>query len=160
VIARERQAVIPHLAKQQGWRLGGREAMMRWRKEVPVCVAGSPFSCLGFLLSPLLRSRRRAVTPARNGATVAAHTSRGLQAESNDTRDSRRAEASRQDQAQQSGEGRVHERGRASPRMAGSHAVDHLKPPARGGADAPSSMLWQTTAEAKAQDKVERVGCS
>ncbi len=71
------QAVIDaHLAKQQGWRSGDRESMMRWRKEAPVRVAGSSFYRLGFLQSSLLRSRRRVVTSARNGATVAAHTSR------------------------------------------------------------------------------------
>ena len=39
------------------------------------------------------------------------------------------------------------------------HIVDHKKPLACGGADNPSNMQWQTTAEAKAKDKVERVGC-
>jgi hypothetical protein len=38
------------------------------------------------------------------------------------------------------------------------HVVDHLKPLAGGGADAPGDMQWQTTAEAK--DKDERVRCS
>jgi hypothetical protein len=40
------------------------------------------------------------------------------------------------------------------------HVVDHIVPLACGGADAPSNMQWQTTAEAKAKDKVERKGCS
>jgi hypothetical protein len=40
------------------------------------------------------------------------------------------------------------------------HVVDHKVPLACGGADAPSNMQWQTTAEAKAKDKVERQGCS
>jgi hypothetical protein len=39
------------------------------------------------------------------------------------------------------------------------YVVDHIKPLACGGADAPSNMQWQTTAEAKAKDKTERVGC-
>lgn len=39
------------------------------------------------------------------------------------------------------------------------HVVDHIKPLACGGADAPSNMQWQTTAEAKAKDRVERQGC-
>ena len=33
--------------------------------------------------------------------------------------------------------------------------VDHIKPLKRGGADAPGNMQWQTTAAAKAKDKVE-----
>lgn len=39
------------------------------------------------------------------------------------------------------------------------YVVDHVKPLACGGADAPSNMQWQTTAEGKAKDKTERVGC-
>ena len=39
------------------------------------------------------------------------------------------------------------------------HVVDHKVPLACGGADAPSNMQWQTAAEAKAKDKVERQGC-
>lgn len=39
------------------------------------------------------------------------------------------------------------------------HVVDHVKPLACGGADDPSNMQWQTTADAKAKDKVERKGC-
>jgi hypothetical protein len=39
------------------------------------------------------------------------------------------------------------------------YVVDHIKPLACGGADAPSNMQWQTTADAKAKDKWERVGC-
>lgn len=35
------------------------------------------------------------------------------------------------------------------------HVIDHKMPLAEGGADAPSNMQWQTTAEAKAKDKVE-----
>jgi hypothetical protein len=37
--------------------------------------------------------------------------------------------------------------------------VDHVRPLACGGADAPSNMQWQTSAAAKAKDKWERVGC-
>jgi hypothetical protein len=40
------------------------------------------------------------------------------------------------------------------------HVVDHRVPLACGGADAPRNMQWQTTAEAKAKDRVERRGCS
>jgi len=39
------------------------------------------------------------------------------------------------------------------------YVVDHVKPLACGGADAPSNMQWQTKAEAKAKDKTERLGC-
>ena len=39
------------------------------------------------------------------------------------------------------------------------HVVDHIRPLACGGADSPSNMQWQTTAEAKAKDRVERRGC-
>lgn len=39
------------------------------------------------------------------------------------------------------------------------HVVDHIVPLACGGADAPSNMQWQTIAEGKAKDKVERKGC-
>jgi hypothetical protein len=39
------------------------------------------------------------------------------------------------------------------------YVVDHVKPLACGGLDAPSNMQWQTVAEAKAKDKTERIGC-
>jgi len=39
------------------------------------------------------------------------------------------------------------------------YVVDHIMPLACGGADAPSNMQWQTVAEAKAKDKVERLSC-
>lgn len=35
------------------------------------------------------------------------------------------------------------------------YAINHIVPLKRGGADAPSNMQWQTTAEAKAKDRVE-----
>jgi hypothetical protein len=37
--------------------------------------------------------------------------------------------------------------------------VDHIKPLACGGADAPYNMQWQSVAAAKAKDKWERIGC-
>lgn len=37
--------------------------------------------------------------------------------------------------------------------------IDHVKPLACGGADHFSNMQWQTTAEAKAKDRWERMGC-
>jgi hypothetical protein len=39
------------------------------------------------------------------------------------------------------------------------YVVDHKVPLACGGADSPSNMQWQTKADAKAKDKVERKGC-
>jgi hypothetical protein len=39
------------------------------------------------------------------------------------------------------------------------YVIDHIKPLACGGADAPANMQWQTVAAAKAKDKVERQGC-
>ena len=39
------------------------------------------------------------------------------------------------------------------------HVVDHVVPLACGGADAPSNMQWQTTADGKAKDRVESRGC-
>jgi hypothetical protein len=35
------------------------------------------------------------------------------------------------------------------------YVVDHIKPLACGGADAPSNMMWQTKAEAREKDKTE-----
>jgi hypothetical protein len=39
------------------------------------------------------------------------------------------------------------------------YVIDHIKPLACGGPDAPANMQWQTIAAAKAKDKVERIGC-
>jgi hypothetical protein len=39
------------------------------------------------------------------------------------------------------------------------HVVDHIVPLACGGSDASSNMQWQTTADGKAKDRVERRGC-
>jgi hypothetical protein len=39
------------------------------------------------------------------------------------------------------------------------YVVDHVRPLACGGADAPGNMQWETIAEGKAKDKWERTGC-
>ena len=39
------------------------------------------------------------------------------------------------------------------------YVVDHIVPLVCGGADSPSNMQWQTIAEAKAKDRIERRGC-
>jgi hypothetical protein len=40
------------------------------------------------------------------------------------------------------------------------YVIDHIQPLACGGADAPFNMQWQTTADAKAKDAVERKDCA
>lgn len=40
------------------------------------------------------------------------------------------------------------------------YVIDHIKPLACGGADAPVNMQWQTVEDAKAKDKWERKECS
>ncbi len=40
------------------------------------------------------------------------------------------------------------------------YVVDHVKPLACGGADAPENMQWQTAQAAKAKDRWERTGCT
>ena len=39
------------------------------------------------------------------------------------------------------------------------YIIDHIQPLACGGADSPENMQWQTVEDAKAKDKLERVGC-
>lgn len=39
------------------------------------------------------------------------------------------------------------------------YVIDHIKPLACGGADAPANMQWQTIEDAKAKDKWERKAC-
>lgn len=39
------------------------------------------------------------------------------------------------------------------------YVIDHIQALARGGADAPNNMQWQTVDEAKLKDKWERRGC-
>lgn len=39
------------------------------------------------------------------------------------------------------------------------YVVDHVEPLCAGGLDAPINMQWQTVAEAKAKDKLERKLC-
>lgn len=40
------------------------------------------------------------------------------------------------------------------------YVIDHIIPLACGGADVPSNLQWQSTADAKAKDKTERQGCT
>lgn len=39
------------------------------------------------------------------------------------------------------------------------YVIDHVRPLACGGADAPENMQWQRVADAKTKDKIERRGC-
>jgi hypothetical protein len=39
------------------------------------------------------------------------------------------------------------------------HVIDHVTPLCAGGADAPSNMQWQTAADGKAKDRIERAQC-
>ena len=39
------------------------------------------------------------------------------------------------------------------------YVIDHIRPLACGGADAPHNMQWQTKAEARAKDRHERRRC-
>jgi hypothetical protein len=55
---------------------------------------------------------------------------------------------------------RAFERETGHPRGWKGHVVDHVDPLACGGADATFNMQWQTVADARAKDKVERIGCS
>ena len=48
--------------------------------------------------------------------------------------------------------------GRASGKCRG-YVIDHIRPLACGGADAPHNMQWQTKAEARAKDRHERRRC-
>lgn len=38
--------------------------------------------------------------------------------------------------------------------------IDHVVPLCAGGADRPDNMQWQTTADAKLKDKLERLQCA
>jgi hypothetical protein len=39
------------------------------------------------------------------------------------------------------------------------YVIDHVVPLACGGMDAPTNMQWQTVADAKAKDRIERRAC-
>lgn len=39
------------------------------------------------------------------------------------------------------------------------YVVDHIRPLACGGHDDTTNMQWQTIADGKVKDKIERVGC-
>ena len=45
------------------------------------------------------------------------------------------------------------------PRGRPGYIVDHIIPLACGGLDEPSNMQWQSVADAKAKDKIERKDC-
>jgi hypothetical protein len=79
-------------------------------------------------------------TPTGAPATPVAHDSRG--------RIKRKEEAKRE-----------FERETGYPHGRSGYVVDHIKPLACGGSDAPDNMQWQTIEEAKAKDKTERIGC-
>lgn len=40
------------------------------------------------------------------------------------------------------------------------HQVDHIEPLCAGGADTPANMQWQTVADGKAKDRLERRQCA
>jgi hypothetical protein len=46
------------------------------------------------------------------------------------------------------------------PRGRAGFVIDHIIPLACGGADEPRNMQWQTIADAKAKDMIERRGCA
>ena len=54
---------------------------------------------------------------------------------------------------------RTFEKQTGFPRGRPGYVIDHKVPLACGGADSPSNMQWQTVAEGKAKDKIERIGC-
>ena len=98
-------------------------------------------------------TRVRAVAATRGARTTTRSTAKRASASGTQPRDAkgrfvRSAEAKR-----------AFERQTGYPHGRGGYVVDHTVPLACGGADAPSNMQWQTVAEAKAKDKVERVGC-
>lgn len=39
------------------------------------------------------------------------------------------------------------------------YVIDHVQPLCAGGADKPANMAWQSVAEAKAKDRLERQQC-
>jgi hypothetical protein len=54
---------------------------------------------------------------------------------------------------------RTFEKQTGFPRGRPGYVIDHKVPLACGGADSPANMEWQTIADGKAKDKVERIGC-
>lgn len=117
------------------------------RSTAPTSVA--PRALRSHAASPTPRTRSRVLAPAKpriNGSRAAGSSPPG----SRDSRGrlKRSAEAKEQFMWQT-----------GHPHGWPGHVVDHIRPLACGGADAPSNMQWQTTAEAKAKDKVERSGC-
>ena len=108
----------------------------------------------------------------KNGTTVAAHTrsspGSAKTAKSGDPKPAPRAKAATSGAVARTANGKIarseaakhqFEQQTGFPKGRPGYVVDHIKPLACGGADAPSNMQWQTIADAKAKDKFERVGC-
>jgi hypothetical protein len=89
-------------------------------------------------------------TPATKATTPAPTTSVSGAASHKAVSPSTRSEAAKHEFMKQTG----------FPHGRSGYVIDHIVPLACGGADAPSNMQWQTVAEGKAKDHVERRGCS
>jgi hypothetical protein len=93
---------------------------------------------------------KRALTHSRTSRSTSHRTRSALATGSRDSHGRiRRNESAKREFERQTG----------YPKGRKGYVVDHKTPLACGGADSPSNMQWQTTADAKAKDKVERRGC-
>jgi hypothetical protein len=104
---------------------------------------------LGVLVMAAALFTATALLDARSGGHSSGHSTHSTSAHAHRSREAR-AEFMRQHPCPSTGKGSG-----ACP----GYVVDHVKPLACGGADAPSNMQWQTIAEGKAKDKWERIGC-